>query len=320
MPRLHLVTSSAAALLCAAVAQADLATWTQPDLDRWNYPFNGTPGSRTTGSTFGALGSQPAFDELDAQILLGFDTAAKGVPTGQGAANYLVTSVTLTATTSGADTFTYDPTYDSAASYRTGGTDADTGRPVHLFATGFRGGRTTLDFVGGNAASGPGYEEGESFGPAGPPAWQVRHAFAADVATGSVRDVSNFVDFSNDGDAGFEPTPFAIGQSALTAGSSVPQNTTFTFDVNLADANTLAYIQHGLNSGQLGFTLASLHPAAFGGAATYPSFWLDESGIPAIGGTPVTLAINYTVVPEPATASIVAASLVVLALRRRRSA
>ncbi|MFZ9881515.1 MAG: hypothetical protein ACO3QC_08955, partial [Phycisphaerales bacterium] len=76
----------------AAMAAAQTYTYTAetPALDRWNYPFNPTPGTRITASTFGNAPGAPEFDNRDGQYIVGFNTSPS-IPTGLGASSYLVT-------------------------------------------------------------------------------------------------------------------------------------------------------------------------------------------------------------------------------------
>ena len=60
---------------CAAQSQTITVQYDAPSLDRWNYPFNGSPGTRLSASTFGAVDLE-GFDDHDAQFIVGFDTLA----------------------------------------------------------------------------------------------------------------------------------------------------------------------------------------------------------------------------------------------------
>lgn len=316
---------AAAALASNSQLHAIEVQWSSTDFDRWMYPFNGTPGTRATANTFGSFGN-PDFDNRDAQFVLGFDTAGKGVPTGLDPDSYQITSIKLTATTSSIDTFTYDPTYDAQATYQVGANppvtaDGDAGRPIELYGIGFRGGYNELEFA---AAPGtPGFAEGETFGsaPAFTGAKEDRFVFAADVSSGALRDVSNNVD------NGFDTSPFAVGSSTLNPGDLVPAGTTFTFDIDVSDPFILDYLQNGLAEGQLGFALSSLHLASFGGAQSYPVFHTREGAVFNQAAVPVTLDIAYTIgtagpapsaIPEPASLAMIAAIGGFFATRRSR--
>ena len=262
----------------------ETASFSEPNLDRWMYPFNGTPGTRTTAPLFGSLDGDPSFDQRDAQLLLGFNTASGGttsIPTGQGSANYAISAATVTLTVAGGD-FKYDPTYDARDTY-VSVADGDLGRPIELYGAAFRNGYSTLSF-GSNDDVPPGYEETSPFSPPGPPSAGARHVFAADIDSGgSLRDVSNNVL------DGFDPLPFSVGQTSLSAGSTVPLGTTYTFALNLANADVRAYLQEALDSGVLGLVATSLSAASFGGPPTYPIFYTRDH---ATGAAP-TLVIEW---------------------------
>lgn len=293
--------------LAAAQATAGSVVYSTPDLDRWMYPFNNTPGVRATGSLFGNLTGPPTFDQRDAQVLLGFETSANSsVPAGKGAANYQIASAKLTVTIAGG-TFQYDPTYDDVASYV--GTDSDPGRPIELFGVGFRNGYTELGF-GANDDLPPAFEEASPFSPPGPPASEVRNAYALGFdGSGAGFDASNNVA------DGIDPTVMAIGQMGLAPGAFPTDGTTVTFEVDLGAPGVLEYLQSGLDAGQLGFMVSSLTPAAFGGPPTYPSIYLREGS-----GAAPSLELDVKVVPEPGTLGLLAVGALtagLFAARRR---
>lgn len=275
-------------LLSPAATQAQTFTATTPDFDRWNYPFNFTPGVRTAVSTFGAVGAEAGmFDDRDAQFLIGFDTSAfaASLPALTGSKRYLVTSATLTATTSSGE-FAYDPTYDSYTTYTTGGVDADAGRPVELSGAGVR---NFAGFgFGGGASPPPFYAEGSTFGFGDPTAEGIRNAFAADATGG---DISN-----NIRDA-FDHQPFAIGATdSLAPGETVVAGTTLEFDIDTDDADIQAYLLSGLPTG-LFFSITSLHAASQGGPTVFPAFFTRENTDAA--AVPATLSLTVITVPEP---------------------
>ena len=76
------------AALCPVVSGITVSRGT-PALDRWNYPFNFTPGYRSAISTFSSLGQEElaglTFDQRDAQVepraLRGRQVGGGGNPT-----------------------------------------------------------------------------------------------------------------------------------------------------------------------------------------------------------------------------------------------
>ncbi len=287
--------------------QADNADFLEPTLDRWNYPFNSTPGTRSAASTFGAVGAA-GFDDRDAQFLVGFDTTGL-IDASLGSENYLVSDITLSLTINVGGAFAYDPTYDGYQTYLDNTdpnfvADSDTGRPIELFGVGYRNGFSLGTF-----------DEDSNFSPPGPPAESVRNAYALGSNGVALTDVSN-----NVADA-FDTTPWATGIApSLTAGDTVPIDTVFTFTLNLADPDVLAYVQQGLDAGQLNFMITSLHTAAFGGPATFPSFYTKENILhdPGFGDYLAgQMAVQYTLIPEPGTALLTLLGLGFLGLRRR---
>ena len=179
----------------------------EPTLDRWVYPFNADPGFRTTAPVFGALtsmGFDPAFDNRDGQMLIGFDTAGV-VRVGLGPQSYHVARAMISVTVSSDQTFAYDPTPDPVGSWLPPGdpnlvADRDPGRPVELFGAGFRYGWTALTF----AENGPFCDGCSCFPPN--PCVSVRSVFPIDLTGACLeRDVSNNVLEL------FDPVPFAVG-------------------------------------------------------------------------------------------------------------
>lgn len=244
----------------------------QPTLDRWNYPFNSTPGVRNEASCFASL-NLAGFDDRDAEFLVGFDTANAAVP-GLGAPSYVIHSARIRVTISQGDRFVYDPTWDSVASsydptdplYQP---DADAGKPIEVFGVGYRNGygavttRATTEFC-----------ETCPFGgaPIVPPAEGARNAFPAVFdAAGQATDVARQVRLH------FEATPMGVGQANLQPGQMVPANTEFTFEINLCDPSTRAYFQRALNDGRLNLIITSLHATTGPTSTQYPVFYTKEN-------------------------------------------
>ncbi len=297
------------AMLLSATSLFAQSANIEASFDRWNYPFNASPGSRLTGSTFGAV-FNPAFDDHDAQIIVGFDTADAGIPTS----NVEVTSLTVQLTTATDNTFEYDPTYDSFESYINPAADLDTGRPIELYGLGLRNGFFFSAF-GESSAGPPAFEEAEAFVFGSPAEEGVRNAFMTDgVPEGmGLRDVSNNVA------EGFEVAPWAVGSiDGLDSGATVPMNSAMSFDVDLSDPNVAAYVARGVESGGLFFTVASMHTSTQGSQAGIPSFFMGDPNLPDVELAVAQVSIDYQVVPEPTSASVLISGMIGFAFVRRR--
>ncbi len=308
-----------ALLASPAVVTAEKITFSAPGLDRWNYPFAGN-GSEEEAPIFGALGEE-GFDERDGQFIVAYDSANGGsgsIPAGLGAANYQIASVKLVATVSSVlGQPIYDGTYDAVATYfpdTAAGhvADSDAGRPVELFGVGFIAGYSSFAFGVPTDMAPPAYEENNPRG-FGPPTGRYVRPISFDV-NGDPVSVANNVDYLNDGAAGFESSPFAVGVSSLAPGANLVAGTELTFDVDLSNPAILGYLQSGLDKGQLGFVLSTL-----GHSDDYSRLLAKEFA----GGNPVRMEIEVTAVPEPSSLTLLAVTFVALGgvvwsqLRRR---
>lgn len=278
-------------LQTGVVAQTITANYSTPNIDRWMYPFNSSPGAEASVSVFAAL-NQTGFDDRDAQFLLGWTTSTE-IPTGRGARGYRVVSATVRAFVSAGDRWTYDNTYDSVrTAYLTTDPeylpDSDAGAPVELWAVGYRGGFSLTTF---NENSG--YANVAPF----PPQEGVRNCYSAGVdIVGNASDVSRQVEFR------FDATPFAVGQiSSLSPGALVPEGAEVAFALNTADAAMQAYVARSLSAGRLQFMISTLSPASGGpgggtGTPTYPAFYTKENALSsALGYQPkLDLVVQLT--------------------------
>lgn len=257
-----------------AVAETFDVLFDQPSIDRWMYPFNATPGSRSTFSVFGSDREVPTqFDARDGQVLLAFDTDLV-IPPGGTTAGYLVRSAEVTLQVANNLVFRLDTTPDPFTSFLPSSDprfveDSDAGQPIELFGTGFRGGWSEANFV----EAAPFTNAGSSFLAPG-----VRNAFAAQVdATGAVRDVSNNPRES------FQAKPFAIGTvNGLAPGSRVPQDAILRFQMNVTDPGIQAYLRAGLDRGRLFLTVAAL-TLVQQQAGEFPVFYSKENALVAFG-------------------------------------
>lgn len=250
-----------------AAAQEGFAGSVFTDTDRWMYPFNVTPGHRPAGSIFGFVSVPPSedFDNRDAQIIVSFDTTGI-VPAGEGADAYEIESITVEMTLSGQASGPLDTSYDVWQTYLPGETkgsmpDADPGRPIELFAAGFRFGYTRTT-----------WEEDTIFSETGPFGTNNRTVFTAGFdGSGALVDVSSHINEQVD------VSPLAIaGFPGLTDGDTPPEGAVATFDLDLTDVRTRDWISESLNEGRIFFAISSLIFAAQGdGILT--QFYLREN-------------------------------------------
>lgn len=284
IPTCSILAGSLLSSICGAqVIEAD---YSSPTLDRWNYPFNGSPGTRIEMPSYGAI-EQLGFDDHDAQVLLGFDTAAD-IPAGLGADAYRVLSITVSMTMSNDNDFIYDPTYDSYETYGELGSplDTDPGRPINLWLTGYRDGLDQTTYI-----------ETTPFGftPDVPPAQGMRTAFAAIFDNAGVP-----TDISNNLKEQFEAVPLAIGQTdAVNPGDSVPADTTFTFTFTPCQLGEHMELGKMLDLGQLRFSVSSLQAATGdpggGGGVVYPIWYARENPIAIIFDYAAKLSVEVRV-------------------------
>jgi len=289
--------TSAAVALCVSLslatssgAQSDpvSVSYELPSLDRWNYPFNQTPGTRSNASIFGAYVGEdlsPDFDNRDAQFHIAF-TTAEDIEPGLGADSYLVTEATVTVQISNNNQFRYDPTYDPWQTYLPSDDpefipDETLGRPIELYGVGFRNEFDPLSYQEGTPFTPSGFGIGKS----------IRTTYALDFDDeGEPRDVSNNIDEA------FDPYPFAIGTTdTVTPGSFVPATTIFTFELDLDDPFVQQYLGEQLDLGKLHFMFASLHEASeddFSGS--FPEFYTKENQL-VIGGVREAARLSITV-------------------------
>ena len=277
---------------CGVYADAIQISRSAPDLDRWMYPFNGTPGNRPAASTFGIwTGQGESFDNFDAQLVVGFDTTAD-IPAGTGS-DWEVVEATVTVQLSNSGT-PYDDTVDEYGTFLEPTDpdwieDVDTGQPIELFGTGFR-----YDY---DATTWP---ENAPFGFGDLSAIEIRSAYAAGFRDDVLVDVSNHVRER------WTPTPFAVGTvPGIANGEPLQAEGIFTFSIDVSDPNIAAYIIDGIDSGMLSFTLASMTIVEFQGDLPFPLFYCKENAAVKFG---LSSAATLELTLEPASADPCAAS------------
>ncbi|MCB9837752.1 MAG: hypothetical protein H6813_00295 [Phycisphaeraceae bacterium] len=243
----------------AAGAQAGVVNihFDSPTHDRWNYPFNFTPGVRGNASTFNAI-NETDFDDRDGQMFIGFDTGAQ-LDAGLGEPYYVIVSAVMRiATTDGG--FIFDDTYDSITTYSDPmNPEALNGRPCEIFGVGYRGGFNINSYV-----------ETSPFGtPNGTNYTAVRNAYITDYPGGVAEDVSNHIFGENIGGTVYparEVTPFSVGVAeGVTPGAIVPFDTDFVFTLDLGNPDVDLYLRQACNAGKLRLMLSSTHAAVMQG-------------------------------------------------------
>lgn len=266
-----------------AVAQTEpiVATFDEPSADRWNYPFNPTPGSRWTASTFGNEPGSPLFDNRDGQFTLAFDTSTQ-IPAGT--VEYEVISVRLEIENASDASWRFDPTPDPWQSYLPEDDplwvpDLDAGEPIELFGTGYR-----------NGVDVDSWQESTPFGVGDPLAPSIRSAYAIEFAGGVPIDVSNSVREQ------FDPQPWALGLAAdVEPGDLVPYGSTIVFDVDLTREGVADYFESAFARGRVVLSVTSLAKVVQQGAS-FPGFHCKESPLVEVG---VASAAKLEVVVRP---------------------
>ena len=310
MPSRSIVTLYVISSLCNPCLAATVSV--EAGFDRWMYPFNASAGARPSGSTFGAIGDAQ-FDDRDAQIIVGFDTAIADVPTGAGVANYQINAARVVLSSATENAFALDPTYDSYSTYLDQTTDADAGRPVELYGVGLRNGYVFAD-LGTATAGPPAFEETDPFGPPGPPvpANGIRNAYPTDESATAGRDVSNHVREVT------EVTPWATGNvSNLAPGQLVPLDAQIEFELDLTKPDVVSYLQSSLDAGSVFFAVTSMHTSIQGSSDGIPSFHLGAVDGASLGQRP-QLHLDYAVVPEPTGGVVLGVCIVMATLGSRR--
>jgi len=260
------------------------------DEDRWNYPFNQTPGTRVNASTFAAL-FEPGFDDYDAQFVVGFNTMGVVTP-GLAPICYRVTGARVLAVIETSQGVVFDPTFDSFAQFLPVGdprrVEPDPGTPLELYGLGYRG-----TFSPGSdgvpiPVTAQTWTETSIFGlaPLIPPAFEQRFVFATGFDGNGMP-----VNISNRFREEFDASPLAIGTiDGLSQGDTIPSDSIVAFDIDLASGPALRMIQDGLASGRLRFTIASAHPATGsdagggGGSGQFPIWYTRENPVAQILG------------------------------------
>jgi hypothetical protein len=291
---LQTILLALAAACPAAAADTITAVFPAPALDRWMYPFNSSPGTRPSISTFGSTPGGTDFDSRDGQMLVRFDTAGQ-VPTGQGSA-LTVTRATLLVEVANDLVFTLDTTPDPwqsflAASDPRWQADPDPGQPVECFGVGFRNDWSLATF-----------QESTAYAPstANFLAPGVRNAYAA-----GFDGQGALVDVSQNPREGWQPKAFAVGTiDAVAPGAQVPAGSLMRFELDVADPLVQGYLRDGVDAGRVMLSLSSL-TFVVQGQGPYPLFIAKENTLVTLGiAQPARLELDVRTGPACAFADL----------------
>jgi prepilin-type N-terminal cleavage/methylation domain-containing protein len=313
-----------AIIVSASAASEEVAEWSAPDIDSYFYKHFSFGGQASYGPTWGHFETNgsgdfvPPEEEVGAsrhsQLLLAFETDKPNpnepttplIPSGLPPTNYNVSSVTVTLKlydSAGVAPIQYSANPLSIADIETKLASGTAAWPIEMYGVGMRAGYSEFEF-GSNTFGGPGLEENAVAYPFFTN-WYIAYPIVGDTAQpGHYHDVSNNVTggFSatapGNTTSPFEVTPWAIGtNSSLTPEQAVPDNTVFTFELDLEKPGVREYVQQSLSDGGLGFFVTSFHQSEqFGGAGAYPYWFTKESTF--AGAAPATLRIDYEIVDE----------------------
>ncbi|QDT70281.1 hypothetical protein MalM25_32270 [Planctomycetes bacterium MalM25] len=311
------VATLIAVVLPAAACRGETAAWDEPAIDTWSYVNGFGGGSRLLTPSFGGIGIDEETNEFLengasgparlGSMLLAFETDDL-IEVELDAGRYAIESVTVTARLQSGSTASVP--YEDQPITTAGLLDEALnggitwGQPMELFGVGFREGYEGF-------ALGPD-QTGQRFAESTPVYSGAGASYVAYPVVGGGGSV--YADVSNSLTGGFsattpdetttpfDATPWALGEAPLTPGAAVPNDTTFSFDIDLAQPGVVDYLQRSLAEGAVGFFLSSVHPASQPGSPSgdaYPQWYAKEAiGIYA-GAEAATLSIDYTILPIP---------------------
>ncbi len=280
------------ALLTPCAFSADYSFDTPGD-DRWQYPFNFTPGPRPFASTFGSFGMD-GFNDRDGMFIVAWETASI-IPPGLGAESYNVASLTVTLTNREAaiwevdlspdEWFTFDINQDDFLNGdgiprgEPGDTDGesddpDPGRALELFGVGagpiftLQSWNETSLYVGSDSLENIARD----------PFPFVFQEFSGEPL--HVED--NIKGLHNEAMGVFEftPVPWSVGVPiGYTPGNQgVPFDVIFSVDLSMSNFAVKRYFAEQLNEGRV-FVAISAHTEAFQEAPQegFPTYFTKEA-------------------------------------------
>lgn len=303
-------------ILSAVDGRGEVAEWDEPDLDTWSYVNGFGGGPRLGAPSFGGIfvdEQTGQFAPNDSQgparlgsMLMAFETTSQ-IAAGLEPDRYQVSRVTVAARSKDGSVGSLPYTNQSItpdnllAEANNGGISSR--QPMELFGVGFRGGYEGF-------ALGPD-QSGQRFAESTPTYLSGGGGYASYPVIGD--GTGGYIDVSNNLTGGFSATaegnntapfsavPWSIGTTEFNEGESVPNDTTFTFDLDLALPGVTEYLQESLAEGAVGFYLSSVHPAAQPGSpggGAYPQWYAKEAVGVFAGAEAATLAIEYTIASD----------------------
>jgi prepilin-type N-terminal cleavage/methylation domain-containing protein len=310
-----------------SVSVGAIAEWSAPDIDSYFYKHFSFGGQASYGPTWSHFETNPQGEFVPpqesvgasrhSQLLLAFETdkpdpIVPKIPSGLPPSRYNVSSVTVTLKlydSAGLAPIQYSTDTLSIAEIKTKLASGTAAWPVEMYGVGMRAGYSEFEF-GTNNFGGPGLEENAVAYPF------FSNWYIAYPIVGNAAQSDQYLDVSNNATGGFsatasgnvtapfEVTPWAIGQTNLTPNEAnppaVPDNSVFTFALDLNQPGVREYVQQSLSDGGLGFFVSSLHQSEQGGGAgSYPYWFTKESQFPGPAApAPATLRVVYDIVNE----------------------
>ena len=302
---------SVAWLLVCEAAAVEETIWSAPDIDNYFYKHQNSGGIANYSPTWGNLTLNLQTNQFaeptegigaarHSQLLLAFQATEEDLPDEP----YEVSSVTVTLSllnTGGTAAIRYTDDVLGIAEIKDKVRNGSTAWPIELYGVGFRAGYTKYEFFPSDVFGPPGFEENAVAYPFFSN-WYIAYPIVGDASEpGEYHDVSNNVTggVSATGPAApgctsncightapFEAVPWAIGHADLADDAVIPNDTQFTFELNLDLPGVREYVEQSLVDGGLGFFVSSLHGAEmFGGGGAYPRWHTKESGVENMAAT-----------------------------------
>lgn len=243
-----------------------------PSDDRWQYPFNGTPGFRPVGPLFtSSIGS--GFDYRDATNLFRFRPNTvdpqnpEYIESGLPPSSYTIASARLevfSPTAAGVDPFTWD-TRDLVTTDTQGNTQA-----IQLFGMGNNDSLTSASFTLGTWT-----ETSPFFGQVPFPGSSERSPYALNLDETGSPNVTN--------DPGAElwalgHPVYGTGAGEYTPGAVAVEPFPIRFDLDLSNARVRDYLQQSLAAGRVDWVLSgTFEPSGMGGGPNLPQIMFKEN-------------------------------------------